>query len=41
MKQYVEFSTQKRTETEKNGGKDKKGSYKLMNNSVYGMKTET
>ena len=41
IKQYVEFSTQKRTETEKNGGKDKKGSCKLMNNAVYGMTTET
>ena len=36
VKQYVEFNTQKRTEAEKNGGKDGKAFYKLMNNAVYG-----
>ena len=36
LKQYVEFNTQKRTEAEKNGDKDGKALYKLMNNTVYG-----
>ena len=33
---YVEFNTQKRIGAEKNGGKDGKAFYKLMNNAVYG-----
>ena len=36
LKQYVEFNTQKRIEAKKNGGKDGKALYTLMNNSVYG-----
>ena len=35
LKQYVEFNTQKRIEAEKNGDKDRKARYKLMNNAVY------
>ena len=35
LKQYVEFNTQKRIETEKDGDKDGKALYKLMNNAVY------
>ena len=35
LKQYVDFNTQKRIEAEKNGDKDRKALYKLMNNSVY------
>ena len=35
LKQYVEFNTQKRIETEKNSDKDGKALYKLMNNAVY------
>ena len=35
LKQYVEFNTQKRIEAEKNGGKDGKALYKLMNNAVH------
>ena len=35
LKQYVEFNTQKRIEAEKNGDKDGKALYKLMNNAVY------
>ena len=38
LKQYVEFNTQKRIEAEKNGDKDGKALYKLMNNAVYGKK---
>ena len=33
LKQYVEFNTQKRIETEKNGEKDGKALYKLINNA--------
>ena len=35
LKPYVEFNTQKRIEAEKNGDKDGKAFYKLMNNAVY------
>ena len=40
LKQYVEFNTQKRVEAEKNGDKDGKGLYKLMNNAPYGKTME-
>ena len=33
--QYVEFNTQKRIDAEKNGDKDGKVLYKLMNNTAY------
>ena len=33
LKTYVEFNTQKTIETEKNGDKDEKGLYKLINNA--------
>ena len=36
LKPYVEFNTQKGIEAGKNGDKDRKGLYKLMNNIVYG-----
>ena len=36
LKPYVEFNTQKGIESGKNGDKDRKGLYKLMNNIVYG-----
>ena len=39
-KQYVEFNTQKRIETEKNGDKNGKALYKLMNNAAYGKTME-
>ena len=39
LKQYVEFNTQK-TEAEKNGDKDGKELYKLMNIAVYGKTME-
>ena len=36
LKQYVEFNTQERIEAEKNGNKDGKALYKLMNiNAAY------
>ena len=35
LKLYVQFSPQKRIEVEKNGEKDEKTLYKLMNNGVY------
>ena len=37
LKKYVEFNThqKKKTEAEKNGDKDEKALYKLMNNTVY------
>ena len=34
VKQYIEFNAQKTTEAEKNGEKDRKALYKLMNNTV-------
>ena len=34
LKPFVEFNTQKKVEAEKNGGKDGKALYKLMNNVV-------
>ena len=40
LKQCVEFNTQKRIEAEKNGDKDGKALYKLMNNAVYGKTME-
>ena len=40
LKQYVEFNTQKRIEAEKNGDKDRKAFYKLINNAVYGKTME-
>ena len=39
-KKYVEFNIQKRIEAEKNGGKDGKALYKLINNAVYGKQRE-
>ena len=36
LKQCVEFNTQKKTEVERNGDKDRKGLYRLMNNAAYG-----
>ena len=36
LKPYVEFNTEKRVEAEKNGDKDRKALYKLMNNAAYG-----
>ena len=38
--QYVKFNTQKRIEVEKNGDKDGKTLYKLMNNAVSGKVME-
>ena len=35
------LETQKRIETDKNGGKDGKALYKLMNNAVYSKTMET
>ena len=35
MKPYVELNTQQGIEAEKNGDKNGKASYKLMNNAVY------
>ena len=40
LKQYVEFNTQKRIEAEKNGEKDGKELYKLMNIAAYGKTME-
>ena len=40
LKAYVEFSTLKRIEAEKNGEKDGKAFYKLMNIAVYGKTME-
>ena len=40
LKQNVEFNTQKRIEAEKNGDKDGKELYKLMNKAVYGKAME-
>ena len=41
LKQYVQFNTQKRIEVEKNGEKDGKALYKLINNAVYGKTMKT
>ena len=35
LKSYIEFSTQKRIEAEKNNDKDGKTLYKLMSNAIY------
>ena len=40
LKLYVEFNTQKKVEAEKNGDKDGKALYKLINNAVYGKTIE-
>ena len=40
LRRYVEFNTQKRIEAERNGDKDGKALYKLMNNTVYGKTIE-
>ena len=40
LKQYIEFNTQKIIEAEKNGDKNGKAFYKLMNNAGYGKETE-
>ena len=40
LKQYVEFNTQKGIEAEKNGDKDGKELYKLMNIAAYGKTME-
>ena len=40
LKPYIEFNTKKRIEAEKNGDKDGKTLYKLMNNAVYGKTVE-
>ena len=40
LKQYVDLNTEKRIEAEKNGDKDGKALYKLMNNSGYGKALE-
>ena len=40
IKPYIEFNTRKTIEAEKNGDKDGKALYKLMNNAVYGETME-
>ena len=40
LKPFVEFNTHKRIEAEKNGDKDEKVLYKLINNAVYGKTME-
>ena len=40
LKLYVEFNIQKRIKAEKNGDKDAKALYRLMNNDVYGKTME-
>ena len=40
LKPYAKLNTQKRTEAEKNGDKEAKALYKLMNNVVYGKTME-
>ena len=35
LKPYIEFNTHKRIEAEKNGDRDGKALYKLMNNAIY------
>ena len=41
LKQYIEFNTKKRIDAEKNGDKDAKALYKLMNNAVYSKTMES
>ena len=41
LKQYVQFNTQKRIKVEKNGEKDGKALYKLINNAVDGKTMKT
>ena len=41
LKPYVAFNMPKRTEAEKNGDKDGKVLYKLLNNAVYGKTWKT
>ena len=40
LKPYVEFNVHKRIKAEKNGEKDGKVLYKLMNNAAYGKTME-
>ena len=40
LKLHIELNTEKSIEAEKNGGKDGKAIYKLMNNAIYGKKME-
>ena len=40
LKPCVEFNTEKRVEAEKNGDKDRKALYRLMNNAAYGKTME-
>ena len=40
LRQYIKFNTQRRIEAEKNGDKDGKALYKLMNNAVYSKTME-
>ena len=40
LKLHIELNTEKSIEAEKNGGKDGKAFYKLMNNAIYGEKME-
>ena len=38
---YVKFNTQKKIEADKNGDKDRKVLYKILNNAVNGKTTES
>ena len=40
LKLHIELNTEKSIEAGKNGGKDGKAFYKLMNNAIYGEKME-
>ena len=40
LKLHIELNTEKSIEEGKNGGKDGKAFYKLMNNAIYGEKME-
>ena len=40
LKPYIQFNTQKRIEAGKNGDRDGKTLYKLMNNILYGKTME-